>query len=301
MTSTGHFLPDEKNHEATRLLPYVMAVMVYLSALAAMGGLMINSGFGQWTESLNNRLTIQITTADHNKREAQVGDVSRILQQTPGIDSVRRLNDDEIAELLEPWLGAGNVTDDLPVPAILDVRLNASLKVDLDALRGMLAQISDQGSQKGSGDIYLDDHQQWLGRFIRLMDTVKYTALGILVLVVLATICIVIFGTKASMAENRDIIEIMHHLGAQDGMIARAYQDRFMKYGLKGGIMGLILAFITLGALIYLSRDLASDLVDRPDVPLSEIGLLFVVPVCAAFISMLTARITVMRHLSRMV
>ncbi len=293
MTGKIHFLPDEKSHEATRLLPYVMAVMVYLSALALMGSMMLHKGFGDWTESLSNRLTVQITSSDHDTRTAQTEEVIRILRKTPGIDHVRRLNDVEIEKLLEPWLGAGNVTNDLPVPVILDVTVSRSLSINLDALRGILTKISQ--------DIHLDDHQQWLGRFLRLMDTVEYTALGILFLVVLATMCIVIFGTKAGMAENRETIAIMHHLGARDRMIARAYQDRFMIYGLKGGIIGLLLAFITLVSLIYLSRDLAAGLVRLPELPVTEAAILLLVPLCAALISMLTARITVMRDLGRMV
>lgn len=293
MTKAIHFLPDEETHEATRLLPYVMAVMVYLSALALMGSMMLHKGFGDMTESLSNHLTIQITTADAGMRNAQVAEVTALLHKTPGIDYVRKLNEVEIEKLLEPWLGKGNVTDDLPVPAILDVTVSRDLTLNLDAVRGMLAQVS--------GNIHLDDHQQWLGRFLRLMDMVEYTALGILLLVVLATVCIVIFGTKAGMAENREIIAVMHHLGAQDSMIARAYQSRFMKYGLKGGIIGLVLAFITLVSLIYLSRDLAEGLVRIPELPVVEIAILLVIPFLAALISMLTARITVLRGLGRMV
>jgi len=293
MTNAIHFLPDEKNHEATRLLPYVMAVMVYLSALALMGSILLHKGFGDWTESLSNRLTVQVTTADRHVRAQQVEQITQLLRNTPGIESVRKLNDVEIEQLLEPWLGAGNVTSDLPVPDILDVTVSHALDINLDALSAQMARISD--------DIHLDDHQQWLGRFLRLMDMVEYTALGILLLVVMATICMVIFGTKAGMAENRATIEIMHHLGAQDSMVARAYQDRFMAYGLKGGIIGLILAFTTLISLIYLSRDLAAGLVKVPALPIAEVATLLIVPVIAALISMLTARITVMRDLGRMV
>lgn len=287
------FLPDEKNHEATRLLPYVMAIMVYLSALALMGSMMLNEGFGEWTETLSNRLTVQITSADPDIRDAEVRQAIKLLRDMPGIEAVRKLGDGEIENLLEPWLGEGNVTSDLPIPAILDVTVISGLAVDLDALRGMLAKISE--------NIYLDDHQQWLGRFLRLMDMVEYVALGILILVVLATICIVIFGTKAGMAENRETVAVMHHLGAQDDMIARAFQDRFMKYGLKGGVLGLLVAYITLMTLIYLSRDLAAGLVKPPELPILQVAVLLIIPFIAALISMLTARITVMRDLGRMV
>ncbi len=293
MRTVLRFLPDEESHEATRLLPYVMAVMVYLSALALMGSMLLHNGFGSWTESLSNRLTIQVSTADNDLRDAQVTEVSQTLRNITGIDHVRALNEVEIEALLEPWLGEGNVTSDLPVPAILDVTVSRNFTVDIEVLRVILSKISP--------NIYLDDHQQWLGRFLRLMDMVEYTALGILFLVTMASIAMIIFGAKAGMAENREIIAIMHHLGAQDSMIARAYQDRFMVYGFKGGFMGLTLAFITVISLIYLSRDLVSGLSTRPEFPLVEIVTLLVIPFCAAIISMLTARITVMRNLQRMV
>lgn len=293
MKNTIPFLPDEKSHEATRLLPYVMAIMVYLSALALMGSMMLNKGFGEWTETLSNRLTVQITTADPQIRDEQVDRIRALLSQTPGIELVRKLDDGEIEKLLEPWLGEGNVTSDLPIPAILDVTVSSHLRIDLDALRGMLAKISE--------NIYLDDHQQWLGRFLRLMDVVEYVALAILSLVVLATICIVIFGTKAGMAENRETVAVMHHLGAQDDMIARAFQDRFMRYGLKGGILGLVGAYATLTILIYLSRDLAEGMVKVPELPIIQVAVLLVIPFIAALICMLTARATVLRELGRMV
>ena len=133
MSKAIHFLPDEKNHEATRLLPYVMAVMVYLSALALMGSMMLHWGFGEWTDSLSNRLTVQVTTADSEARGLQVAEVTQLLRKTPGIEHVRQLNDVEIEKLLEPWLGKGNVTADLPVPDILDVTVSRHLTVNLDA------------------------------------------------------------------------------------------------------------------------------------------------------------------------
>ena len=251
MTAIVKFLPEEKSHEATRLLPYVMAVMVYLSALALMGSLMLHKGFGDWTESLSNRLTVQVTQADKTRRDAMVDDVTALLKQTPGIEAVRRLSDAEIDELLEPWLGVGNVAEDLPIPALLDVTVSRDIALNLDALRQQMQQISP--------DISLDDHQKWLGRFLRLMDTVEYTALGILILVILATICIVILAPRR------------------------------------------VLAFITLVSLIYLSRDVASGLVKTPELPVMESAALLVIPLFAALISMLTARITVLRDLGRMI
>lgn len=290
MSAGFDFLPDEKSHEATRLLPWVMAVMVYLSALALIGALLLHSGFDDWTKSLVNRVTVQVSGEDVPENAK---DVQLLLTKTPGIASVRRLSEQEIADLLEPWLGAGNITDDLPIPVMMDVVMKPGVHVDLKSLESRLRQITK--------DVSLDNHAQWLGHFIQLTNMVEYTALGILTLVIMATVCIVIFGAKAGMAEHRETIQIMHLMGARDQMIAGAYQKRFRQIGLKGGLIGLALALVTILGLARLMRELAQGLVSVPDLPYGELSLLLFLPLLSALLAMVTARFTVMRELGRMV
>ncbi|WP_417316787.1 cell division protein FtsX [Emcibacter sp.] len=291
MAASFRFLPDEKDHEATRLLPWVMAVMVYLSALSLTGGILIHNGFGNWTESLSNRLTVQISIEDRKERTAVAKEAGGLLEKTPGVMSVRQLSEAEINALLEPWLGEGNVTGDLPVPAMLDVQIDGRLAIDIRALESGLHQLSEK--------IHIDDHQKWLGHFVKLTRMVESVALGIFLLVILATIAIVIFGTKAGLAEHKETIKIMHLMGAEDDLVARAYQKRFMKHGLKGGLVGLGLALITIFGLARLVQNLAEGLVEAPNIPYLEMLLLLVLPVLSGLISMVTARITVTKELAR--
>lgn len=290
MSASFNFLPDEKSHEATRLLPWVMAVMVYLSALSLIGALLLHSGFENWTKSLVNRVTVQVSGEDAPEKAEEV---MLFLKKAPGVAKVRRLTDREIADLLEPWLGAGNISDDLPIPVMMDVEMRPGMHVDLKSLESSLQQITP--------GVYLDDHARWLGHFVQLTDMVEYTALGILGLVVMATVCIVIFGAKAGMAEHRETIQIMHLMGARDQMIAGAYQKRFMRFGLKGGVVGLVLALLTILGMARLLRELAAGLVSVPDLPYGELSLLLLLPILSALLAMVTARVTVMRELGRMV
>ena len=293
MNRSFDFLPTVKNREATKLLPWVMSIMVYLSALAATGSLLLHSGFEDWASSLQGRITVQLTGEDRDLIVAQSLEVQETLRRTPGIKSVRILNDEEISLLLEPWLGAGNITEDLPVPVMMDVMTDEDTYVNLEALESKIRQISES--------VYLDDHAQWLSHFYDLAYTVEYTSIGILVMILLASVCIVIFGTKSSMSEHKTTLEIMHLMGAHDQMIARAYQKRFMYYGLKGGLIGLFLAFLTVYGLLNLVQDLSDGLVEIPTLPYLKMSTLLMVPVLFALLTMLTARITVMRELGRMV
>jgi len=293
MSRSFDFLPSVKNGEATKLLPWVMAIMVYLSTLAATGSLLLHSGFGDWASSLQGRITVQITGEDRDLILAETLEIQETLRQTPGIRSVRILSDEEISLLLEPWLGAGNITDDLPVPTMIDVETNEQAYVNLDALESKIRQISD--------NVYLDDHAKWLTHFYNLAYTVEYTAIGILIMILLASVCIVIFGTKSSMSEHKATIEIMHLMGAHDQMIAKAYQKRFMLYGLKGGIIGLVLSFVTVFGFLNLVQNISGGLVEMPTLPYLKMSILLIFPIMFALLTMLTARITVMRELGRMV
>ncbi len=293
MRNSFNFLPNEKSREATKLLPWVMAIMVYLSALAATGSLLLHSGFEDWASSLQGRITVQITGEDRDQITAQSLEIQKALRETPGIRSVRILSDEEISALLEPWLGAGNITDDLPVPVMIDVETSEDMYVNLEALESKIKQLSDS--------VYLDDHAKWLTHFYDLAYSIEFTAIGILCMILIASVGIVIFGTKSSMSEHKGTIAIMHLMGAHDQMIAKAYQKRFMIYGLKGGVIGLLLAFITVFGFLNLVQDLSGGLVETPTLPVLKMSMLLIFPLLFAGLTMLTARITVMRELGRMV
>lgn len=293
MRAKFDFLPGENKREATKLLPWVIAIMVYLSALAGAGSLLLHSGFDDWASSLQGRVTVQITGEDPETMDNQSALIQEALSATPGVSAVRPLTEDEIRSLLEPWLGAGNITEDLPIPIMIDVETRDDIYVNLDALESKIKQISD--------NVYLDDHAKWLGDFHRLAYTVEATGLGILILILLASICIIIFGTKSSMSEHKNTIEIMHLMGAHDLMIAKVYQHRFMNYGLRGGAIGLFLSFLTIYGLLVLVQNLSGGFVETPTLPYLKMSLLLLFPIVFAILTMITARITVMRELRRMV
>jgi cell division transport system permease protein len=293
MSNTFDFLPTVKNREATKLLPWAMAIMVYLSALFAAGSLLLHSGFDEWASSLKGRVTVQITGDDKVAIMSEAIEIQEELRGTPGIKSVRILSDEKISALLEPWLGSGNITDDLPVPVMIDLETSDDAYVNLNALESQVRQYSE--------NVYLDDHARWLSHFYNLANTIEYTALAILLMILIASICIVIFGTKSSMAEHKKTIEIIYLMGAHDNMIAKVYQNRFMAYGIKGGIGGIILTLLTIYILFILIQNISGGLVEIPSFPFLTLSSLLLFPVFFALLTMLTARITVLRELGKMV
>jgi cell division transport system permease protein len=282
-------LPEHRSSSGGGILPWVIGVMVYLSALALAGSISLRSATSAWTAGLAQSLTVQVSEAERSVRTQQAQAAYKVLMATPGIVSVRILNQKEMNALLEPWLGAGNVSPDLPIPTLIDVQLDPIVPLDVRALEATLKATAPSAK--------IDTHQQWLGELATLTQSIEWIANLIVVLVALATIAIVAFGTRAGLATHKPTIEILHLMGAEDSMIASEFQGRFLWYGLKGALLGVLSAVATLGLLSLLANRLQAGLLGSFALPPLGWLLLGLLPILAALITMLTARLTVLRAL----
>lgn len=287
------FLSDKAERAGGSLLPWVIAVMVYLSGLALAGAVSVNGAVTAWTSDLGRQLTVQVVAADADEQDAEAAAALALLSSTPGVEVARQLEADQMAALLEPWLGAGNVSADLPLPVLIEVTLLPGRTINSDALAQQLRDVAPGAT--------LDTNEQWLGRLHAVAAMVQGTALAIVALIMLATVAIVIFGTHAGLAAHRQTIETLHIIGARDGLIAREFQTRFLRLGLKGGLIGILFAGLTLYVARRLVDSLGGGILERMTLAPTDGILLVVLPVAAGVIAMLTARLTVLRALSRMV
>ena len=71
--------------------------------------------------------------------------------------------------------------------------------------------------------------------------------IGILALVIIATIISVSFATRGAMAANRPIVEVLHFVGAGDRYIANRFLRHFLRLGLEGGLIGGVAAMLLFG------------------------------------------------------
>jgi cell division transport system permease protein len=249
-----------------------------------------------WTDGLSGTVTVQLLPSPQISAEDQLKEALKLVQQWPGIFSARALSRGEAAELLEPWLGQGNVLEDLPVPQLIEVTLTPGKQVELEALGRALAD--------GVPGAYLDNHQRWNQELAAFAASSEAVGWAVLLLIALATFAIVIFATQAGLNAHREIVEVVHMIGARDVFIAAEFQRHFLWLGLRGGLIGLALAAATLigSSFFWDSREApvgAQYLPQLVSAPYHYIWLLFV-PVVLGLIAMGTARLTVLRVLGRM-
>jgi len=286
-------IPLDRDGSA-RFLPWLIALMVYLASLATSGALVLDGALARWDNGLSGTLTVAIpaTTADDGVAAALA-----VLKATPGVTAAAALDRNATAKLVEPWLGSGVSAEELPLPRLIDVRTDVGSTIDFAALRARLAATA-------SGAV-LDDHRLWLGRLRGLVLSVEATALAIVSLIGAAAVLTVVFTTHAGLAVHRDVIELLHIMGARDRYIAAQFQREALRLGLTGGLLGLALAVMTLLGLGHAAeapRALAQGLALLPALQLEpwHWAALAAVPIAAAIIAMLTARFTVLGALARL-
>lgn len=281
-----------------RFLPWLVALMVYLAALALVCAMVMNKMVERWDTGLSGSITVQIPPKQGDPTEAgaaadaSLDAVIEILLATPGVISAEVLEPDEIVRLLEPWLGAGASYGDLPLPELIAVGIDRSAAPDFEELSRRLAQAAP-------GTI-LDDHQSWLGQLLDLARTIELVAALVVILVGASAVTMVVFATRMGLAIHGRVIELLHLIGAQDSYVAREFEMHSLKLALRGGVFGLALAVITVLLVERLFERMEAALL--PDLSLvpGEWALLALLPLVIAGIAMLTARLTVLGTLGRM-
>jgi len=216
---------------ASRSLAAVIAILTFLAALCAGAAEIAATSASEWQGSVAREVTIQIRPGPGRDVEADIARAEALARAEPGVAGTRVFSKAEAERLLEPWLGSGLDLSDLPVPRLVTLRLSESPSADLKHLRAALAEALP-------GVASLDDHALWLQRLSTMANTFVGVGIAVVALVLVATGLAVAFATRGAMAGNREVVEVLHFVGADDDFIARAFQRRFFGLGLRGGAIG---------------------------------------------------------------
>jgi cell division transport system permease protein len=280
----------------SRFLPWLVALMVFLASMAVAGAFVISGVIDRWDRDVSGTLTVQILPAGGDHAEAATEDRVRlavdVMRKVPGVLSVKAFDKKRTLALLEPWLGGAEVLQDLPLPRLIDVSVDPNARIDL-------AEVAERLTQAVPG-ASLDDHRVWLSRLINLSRTIQWLAIVVVALIGAVTAATVVYGTRTGMAIHHGIIEVLHLIGAHDDYIARQFADRAFALGISGGLMGLGLALPALTAIGWAARRLEGGFLPSLSLPIMGYVAIGLLPLMAAGLSMLTARLTVHGTLSRM-
>jgi cell division transport system permease protein len=217
----------------------VVAIMTFLASLTTGGVLLVRASAAEWQSDVASEITIQLRPVQGRDLDKDVAAVVAAVRSQPGIVSVQPFTSEDSARLLEPWLGTGLSMADLPIPRVIVARVAPEGGLDLTNLRGRVAQIAPSAS--------IDDHRAWIERMRSTTGATVLAGVGILILVIAATIICVSFATRGAMAANRPIVEVLHFVGASDRYIANRFLRHFLRLGCEGGLIGVVAALLLFG------------------------------------------------------
>lgn len=215
---------------AGNALVFVIAIMTFLACLTLGAVSMISASASKWQSDISREVTIQIKPADGRVMDDAIRAASKIALSFDGVSKVTALNDAATARLLEPWLGSGLKLDELPVPRLLMVSISEGARPDFVSMRERI-----EAEVPGAS---LDDHRAWVDRLTTMALTMVAVGTSVFLLMLAATVTTVIFATRGAMAGNRDVVDVLHFVGADSRFVSSQFQRHFLVLGFKGALIG---------------------------------------------------------------
>jgi cell division transport system permease protein len=279
-------LPAEDSREAT--LFFVIAALCFLAALA---GIVSRGAYGAaqaWTSEVEGELSVLIEGADRRTADEAVD----VIRGTPGVDQARLLDRSEVAELVERSFGAGGVPEGLPLPDLIAIDAAPDRP---DTLRGDVRRRLTEAGIAAT----VEDHASWAGDVRRMLGSVRWAGIGVVLLLVATAVAVIASATHANLLARRDVVDTLHLSGARDRYISRLFERRYWLLGLRAGLVGALFALGVAAFLVFAaqSEDGRNWLLPRLSLGVFDILILLAAPIVAGFVSRLAARVTVMHNL----
>lgn len=279
-------------------MPWVIAIMVALTAIALAAGLAIGNAVTSARAEIEGGVTVQLLEPREDVRARETRAAVNALKRQPRIAGLRQVPQAELDALIEPWLGTeiaagGASVSAIPVPSLIDVRLDGPATPQrLKALEAVLAPVAPSAR--------IDAQSSWLKPVFDAMVSLQVLAIALVALLAFALAAAVLLAARSALGANREVIEIVHLLGGTDAQVARVFQRSIGLDAAGGGAVGLALAMVVILSIGRRFGGLGAGMVDSGALVWTDWLLLALVPLLSTLLAMLTARFTVLHALRKM-
>ena len=271
-------------------IPWVIAILIALVVIAAAGGLSLRNLAENARADLSDAVTVQIIEANPETRNAQARAAADALGASRLVTSVRIVPEEELEQLLEPWLGASAASEDVPIPALIDVELNRRATAQEIA---QLQRALDNALGPMGGNARIDAQSEWLRPVYDALSALQYLALALIALVGFATAAAVWLAARSAFSNHRDTVEIIHLLGGTDAQVTRIFQRSVVRDATFGALVGLALG---IAAVLLLGRQFAaldSGMIGGGGLGWRDWLVIAAIPIGGVLLALITGRITI--------
>ncbi|MCB9991684.1 MAG: permease [Rhodospirillales bacterium] len=291
-------LPLNKS-SGTGFLILLICLMTFLAMLALAASFALSAMTERWSSGLENKVTVEIpaekpdgTIYAPENIKSQTARAYEVLSTHPSVVSAHVMTDEEIRDLVRPWLGEDLPLGKVPLPGLISVELNDSTLKTVKILETKLQDINEKAR--------IDTHEEWLSHLLRFTGALQFAAALLTVIIGITTVTAVAGGVRSRMAVHNAEVELLHLMGASDNYISRQFQRHSLIMAFQGALGGIGIGGIALMTIGWISGEMGVSLL--PDFTLGavQIAMLAALPVLVALIATLTARQTVLKVLAQM-
>ena len=278
-------------------IPWLSMFMVFIATLILSVAIVVYTSVESWTNTISGSLTVQIPTYtnDGKSREAELtNDIEMaltLLRSSEGITGATLLTDEQISNLMEPWLGYSEKINELPLPKIIDVNVDPNNFPNISELKSDLFEQVPEA--------ILDSHRASLDELVLFFENMVHLIVFVLALILITTALSIIYITKSSMSVHQKVIELIHMMGASDFYITIQFAIRSFKLTLIGSLIGFVLALPIMGLFNHFLSQMNSGFVLENTLTPLQWALLISIPFLTALLSFITAYKTVTNTLKR--
>lgn len=267
-------------------IPWVIAILVALVVIAAAGGLALRNLADNARADLSGAVSVQIIEANPQTRAERAQAAAAALASQPQVRSLRVVPESELTALLEPWLGQSAGSQDLPIPALIDVELKTRATPEQVARMQAALDRAVPGTK-------VDAQSAWLRPVYSALAALQWLALALIALVAIATAGAVWLAARSAFANHRETVEIIHLLGGTDRQITRVFQRTVTIEAALGAALGTALGVATVWLLGGQFAALDSGMIGGATLSLNDWLIIAAIPLAGVLLAMLTARITI--------
>ena len=289
----GPLLP--KNAKQDRPLSIVLCIFAFLATITLLS---VYSGLyaaDRWQSNLDQKASIQIMPDANTDIKTHVEAALNIVRADTRFTEVSVLPEDEARALLQPWLGDVTLPDDLPLPVLINLTVKPGQNL---GRAGLESRLRDAGITAN-----VDDHKQWSTAQKRAVNSAQLISLSVLLLIITASLFCAVYVTRAGIAGHRNIVSVLHQIGAPPAYTARLFSLRYLLTSLRAGAFGAGAALLLFAVTAMAGGAVPGGFMGLPGPGLNQTSLILtaLVPLVLAALSSLTAwrtvRSVIMREL----
>lgn len=287
------------NGSNAKFLVLLITLMTFLAVMALSASFALGNMTERWSSGLKNSITIEIPAEDERgelRSQVAISDLAdkvfNALQDYDAFENIEVMTQDQVNELIEPWLGSGLTLTDIPLPGLISVTLRNGEDINLPAVQTELETINTT--------IRIDTHQDWLGDVLKFASTLQMAAFIVTFIVALTTIIAVASAIRSRIAEYKNDVQLLHFMGASDDYITRQFQRHAFMIGLEGGLIGLVSGGLIIAIFSAILGSGGGGVLPSFVLSSLHVAVLLLLPVFICLLTSLTARRTVLASLSEM-